>query len=233
MAAMVSPAEFHGYWQVLEPGPQSADVPEGGYVHSFPAVLPDGRILRLPIRVLPGDGDRAVASLIVNQASFKVEDALADAMIGLVRPFDVEVVVGVPTLGLPLANGVARRLGHQRMVALGTSRKFWYDDGLSEPLRSITTPGGGKHVYLDPRMLPLLAGRRVAVVDDVVSSGASLAAVLALLARAEVRPVVVAAAMLQSERWRERLTGIADRLVAPLRSPMLRRVDGGGWLPMD
>ncbi len=117
------------------------------------------------------------------------------------------------------------------MVALGTSRKFWYQDDLSEPLASITTPGGGKRLYLDPRMLPLLAGRRVAVVDDVVSSGASMAAVLALLAKVDVAPAVIVAAMLQSDRWRDRLAGVVDRVRAPLRTPLLRRGEGGGWYP--
>src|SRR5579872_6754941 len=41
-------------------------------------VVPDGRHLLLPIRVLPGDGARAVASLITNQASFRVLDAITE-----------------------------------------------------------------------------------------------------------------------------------------------------------
>ncbi|OYW97392.1 MAG: phosphoribosyltransferase [Rhizobiales bacterium 32-66-8] len=204
-----------------------------GFVDGFPASLPDGRQLLLPIRVLPGDGAAAVASLIINQASFAVEDALAEAMAALVRPHAPEVIVGVPTLGIPLANNVARRLGHNRMVALGTSRKFWYRDDLSAPMSSITSPGQQKTIFLDPRSLPLLAGRRVAVVDDVISSGTSMAAVQTLLQGAGVEPAVIAAAMLQGDRWRAGLAPWHDRMVAPLASPRLARTAAGRWVASD
>jgi adenine/guanine phosphoribosyltransferase-like PRPP-binding protein len=226
----------HDYWQRLVAGD---DAPPPPYHRSYPARLPDGRVLFLPLRVLPGGGDRAVASLIVNQASFAVEDALADAMTAAVRPLAPEVVIGVPTLGLPLAAAVARRLGHPRLVALGTSRKFWYRDDLSEPLASITTPSGSgasKRIYLDPRMLPLLAGRRVVVVDDVVSTGSSLAAVLRLLAGVDIQPVAVAVAMRQTRRWE---TALAPFLAAPaaqvlgvLDTPLFRADADGRWLPV-
>jgi len=42
----------------------------------------------------------------------------------------------------------------------------------SRQLSSITTPTQQKRLYIDPRMLPLLQGRRVALIDDVISSGA-------------------------------------------------------------
>lgn len=219
------PLAPHAFWQEIYPPRTFPDAP--GTVHSgaYPAALPDGRQILLPIRVLPGDGTRAVASLIVNQASFAVEDALADAMADIWRDAGAEVVVGVPTLGLPLANALARRLGHARMVPLGTSRKFWYDDSLSEPLKSITTPGGGKQIYLDPRMLPLIQGRRVLLVDDVVSSGSSLASVLRLLAKVDVRPVGIAVAMEQGTLWQ----GVLPAPVrGALRTPLLRVIDDQG-----
>lgn len=127
----------HEFWQDIHP-PGSLSHGGEGFASLYPAVLPDRREIAFPIRVLPGGGDRAVASLIVNQASFAVEDALAGVMAEQAAHFAPQVVVGVPTLGLPLAGNVARRLGHARMVALGTSRKFWYEERLSVPLRSIT-----------------------------------------------------------------------------------------------
>jgi adenine/guanine phosphoribosyltransferase-like PRPP-binding protein len=221
----------HGFWQELYPPGHFAPV-AGGWDRVFPGTLPDGRQIALPIRVLPGDGQQAVASLIVNQASFAVEAALAAAMAEALRPFDPEVVVGVPTLGLTLAAGVARALGHARMVALGTSRKFWYDEALSEPMTSITSPDQAKRVYLDPRMLPLFAGRRVALVDDVASSGRTLAAVLRLLARAGIVPDVAAFAMLQGEGWRAAVAasptpGLAVR--GAMATPRLALGADGHW----
>ncbi|MDO5642130.1 MAG: phosphoribosyltransferase [Paracoccus sp. (in: a-proteobacteria)] len=209
------------YWQDLHDDLAPGVQPDQ---QSYAAPLGTRRLL-LPIRALP-DGKRGVASLIINQASFRVLDALADRLAGQLAPFAPDVVVGVPTLGLPLAEGVARRLGHDRLVALGTSRKFWYDEALSVPLRSITTPGGGKQLYLDPRMRPCLAGKRLAVVDDVLSSGASIAAVLDLLAVADMRAQVIGAAMLQGDAWHAR-TG-AVPVTGAFRTPILTR-HGTEW----
>lgn len=218
----------HEFWQeIVAPGtyPDGPDVIHGT---GFPASLPDGRQLLLPIRDLPDGSGRAVASLIINQAAFEVEDTLADIMAGHWRDGAPDVVVGVPTLGLPLANAVARRLGHRRMVPLGTSRKFWYTETLSEPIRSITSPEKGKTIYLDPRMLPLLEGRKILLVDDVVSTGTSLAAVLRLLAKAGIAPAGIAVAMEQGEAWRDVLPG-PERVRGAIRSPILRK-EGAGYV---
>ena len=217
------------FWQDLyAPGTLAGD-DAAGYQGHYPATLPDGRQIALPIRVLPGDGDQAVASLIVNQASFAVQAALADALATRLAPFAPEVVIGVPTLGLPLAAAVAQRLGHGRFVPLGTSRKFWYDEALSQPMTSITSPDQVKRLYLDPRMLPVLAGRRVALIDDVASSGSTLRAVLALLDRAGVVPVVAGFAMLQGSGWH----GVAPCPVeAAFSTPRLRLGPDGRWRPL-
>lgn len=220
----------HEFWQDLFAPDDLPGDDKGGYLGHYPAALPDGRCIALPIRVLPGDGAQAVASLILNQASFGVADALADALAAQVARFAPEVIVGVPTLGLGLAEALARRLGHGRMVALGTSAKFWYDEALSEPLRSITTPDQAKRIYVDPRMVPLLAGRRVVVVDDVASTGSTLRAVLAVLARAGVVPVAAGFAMAQGHGWADALPpGMG--FAAAIASPRLSLGADGRWRP--
>jgi adenine/guanine phosphoribosyltransferase-like PRPP-binding protein len=198
------------FWQEILP-PDA--VAQGGY----PARFEDGRILMLPIRPLP-DGQRALASLIINQASFAVVDALAAALAQKLAPFSPEIVVGLPTLGLTLSSVVAQKLGHTRYLPFGNSAKFWYRSELSVPLSSITTPAQQKRLYIDPRLLPLLQGRRIALIDDVISSGESMLAGIALLERCGVKPVALGAAMLQSELWRERLAGweIASVLYSPI-----------------
>ncbi|MCQ2002746.1 phosphoribosyltransferase [Rhizobium sp. NRK18] len=196
----MTPTDF---WQdIFAPCTYQAGRAEDCYV----AELDDGRQIKLPVRPLP-DGRNALASLIITQASFAVQDALAERLAALLRPYGPDVVVGLPTLGLTLAAAVARVLGHDRYVALGTSRKFWYDEALSVPLSSITTPDQSKRLYIDPRMLPLIGDRRVVLIDDVISSGTSMVAGLALMRRCGVEPVALGCAMLQTDRWRERLAG--------------------------
>lgn len=220
----------HDFWQELH-APGSFD-PMEERADFHVAELPDGRQLRLPIRVL-ADGEHALASLIINQASFTVLEALAAALAARIAAHDIDVVAGLPTLGLTLAAAVARALGHARYVPLGTSRKFWYREELSVPLSSITTPNQEKRLYIDPRMLPLLEGKRVALIDDVISSGASIVSGLSLLTSCGIEPAVIGAAMLQSERWRDRVDidgkQWSERIVGVFSTPILDRSENGCW----
>lgn len=209
-------------WQELHsdlvPGVQSDQ-------ETYAALLGEETLL-LPIRTL-SDGENGVASMILNQASFEVLDAISDRVADRLRSYEPDVIVAVPTLGLPLAEAVARRLGHSRLVPLGTSRKFWYEDRLSVPMSSITSPVAGKRIYLDPRMVPLLNGT-VAVVDDVLSTGTSMRAVLDLLSLADIRPAVIGAAMLQGDKWRDQVS--PSPVEAAFQTPLLRKT-AGGWQP--
>ncbi|WP_105419766.1 phosphoribosyltransferase [Neorhizobium sp. T25_27] len=221
----------HDFWQDVHPaGSFDRAGPFSGF---FPATLDDGSQIRLPIRPL-ADGEHALASLIINQASFDVQDALAADLAPKIAAFRPEVIVGLPTLGLTLAAAVARALGHLRYVPLGTSRKFWYDENLSVPLSSITTPEQQKRLYADPRMLPLIKGRRVALIDDVISSGTSIVSGLTLMASLGVEPVVIGAAMLQSERWHDKLDAFGTewrpRVTSVFRTPMLKKAGEGSWM---
>jgi adenine/guanine phosphoribosyltransferase-like PRPP-binding protein len=219
----------HDFWQTIHPSDTHGET--GPFVDAYPARLADGRQLLLPIRAL-ADGRHGLASLIVNQASFSVLSALADDLAARLRPFSPDIVVGLPTLGLTLAAAVAERLGHTRYVPCGTSRKFWYVEELSVPMSSVTTHHV-KRLYIDPRMLLLLQGRRVALVDDVISSGTSIVAGLRLMTTVGVEPVIVGAAMLQTERWRPALAELSpiwpDRVVGSLSTPRLEWT-ADGWV---
>ena len=220
----------HDFWQRIDP-PQSS-APEQSYADGYPAEFGDGRRLLLPIRPL-ADGEQALASLIINQASFEVVDALAASLAEKLAAFRPDIVVGLPTLGLTLASAVAQKLGHRRYVPLGASRKFWYQEALSVPLSSITSSEQQKRLYVDPRMLSLLSQSRVALVDDVISTGTSISAGLRLLAVCGVEPVVIGAAMLQSDRWKHGPNAIGpawvERTIGVLRSPILKRTSDGRW----
>ena len=224
----------HDFWQEIHsPG---TFAPADSHKGFFPAELDDGRQIMLPIRPLP-DGEHALASLIINQASFPVQDALAKVLAKKLAAYEPEIVVGLPTLGLTLASKVARELGHSRYVPLGTSRKFWYQDEKSVSLSSITTPDQRKRLYVDPRMLPLLEGRRVALIDDVISSGASILAGIQLLATCEIEPVVLGFAMIQTQRWRggldKNFPGSSAKVVGVFNSPLLTGSPEEGWTLTD
>ncbi|MBR1131998.1 phosphoribosyltransferase [Bradyrhizobium iriomotense] len=217
-----------GYWQDLTPDIPARFSATAPHRFGYPVTLPCGRILVLPLRQLP-DGDHAVASLIANQASHLVVATLADHMATQARSFDAEIIVGLPTLGLAFASLVAERLGQPRYVPLGYSRKFWYDDALSEPVTSITSPEAGKRLRLDPNLLPLLEGRRVVMVDDAISTGTTAIAAARLLQKigADIAGMVVA--MKQTNRWQASTAALPVRAV--YGCPLFQRSEAG-WIPL-
>ena len=223
-----------GYWQELLPDWPDGRQPAPPFRFRYPVRLPDGRVLCLPLRQLP-DRDGAVASLIANQASLAVVEALAGFMAERARNVEAEVVVGLPTLGLAFAPLVAAALEETRYVPLGYSRKFWYDEVLSEPVSSLTSPGEGKRIYLDPNQVALLRERRILVVDDAVSSGRTLAATARLFGRLSLRIAGIVVAMEQGSLWRETLAAVAPdlpgRVFGVFACPRFRRTRDG-WMPV-
>lgn len=112
---------------------------------------------------------------------------------------------------------------------MGYSKKFWYDIDLSTPVSSITSPEvGQKRVWLDPHILPLLAGKRVAIIDDAVSTGTTLLAAWNLLEQLKLNVVVAGVAMKQGNKWKDVL-GLdkAKRLIGVFESPLLESVPEG------
>ena len=214
------------YWQAFRAARPARD----HYRFSYPAPMPDGRTLPLPLRDF---GAFAVAGLIANQASFAVLDQLAGWTAEAAAPLRPEIVVGLPTLGHVVGAALARALGHTGWAAPSTTRKLWYDDALSAPLRSITSPAQGantaRRMWLDPRLLTRLRGRRVLLVDDVISTGSSALAGLALLRAAAIEPVGLAVAMEQTDRWRLAWPATLP-VVAAFATPLFHR-SGAGWTP--
>jgi adenine/guanine phosphoribosyltransferase-like PRPP-binding protein len=222
------------YWQKIE-NTVPAERLQPPFRFGYPALLPDGRYLVLPIRRRERK-DRAVASFIANHASFEVLDALAGHMAGEAAAKRPDLVIGLPTLGLALAPLIARRLGHTTFVPFGTSRKFWYDERLSQPLRSLTTTQAGRNLYVDPNLVPRLAGARALIVDDTISTGATALAAIELAKSAGAEVIGLAFAMSQGEAWRQALAGLGSQWPSAVsfvfRSPHFACVEGG-WAPIS
>jgi adenine/guanine phosphoribosyltransferase-like PRPP-binding protein len=67
------------------------------------------------------------------------------------------------------------------------------------------TSAGKQRLMLDRRAVPLLAGRRVAVVDDVVATGSSLAATLSLVRAAGAEIVGAGVILTEGHDWEKTL----------------------------
>lgn len=221
------------YWQSIVTVENLSITPDPPYNRGYPARLPDGRFLVLPLRAIPNDPHRCVASLIANQASISVVETLSEIMADRARTFLAEIVVGLPTLGLAFAPLVAKHLGFTRYVPFGYSRKYWYKNELAIPVNSITTPDFKKLLYVDPNLVEMLRGRRVLVVDDAVSSGQTMVAALRLLEKCEAHIAGIAVAMRQGTKWMDALVdgeGNEIPLAWVFDSPRMAWRDGG-WYP--
>ena len=209
------------FWQSFE----ATGAEQGPFADRYPAPMPDGSRLVLPLRDY---GETAVAGFIANQASIAVAKRIGAWMAEAARDLGADVVVGMPTLGQVFAPLVAEALGHANWVAPGWSRKRWYEEALSVPASSSTAPGE-RHLWLDPRVAHRVRGRRVLLVDDVISTGSSAHAGVALLDRAGARPVALLVAMAQGDRWR---TAWPESIPvrAAFATPLFARTPAG-WMP--
>lgn len=156
------------------------------------------QVLDLPlVQVAP---EVTIALLICVDHGVAFSEQAGRELADVLRDAGPEVVVSVATMGIPLAIEVTRALGLDDYVILHKTPKIHLGDTWVEPVRSITT-GADQTLRLDPARAHIVRGRRVAVVDDVVSTGASLRAALQLLRRAGAEPVVVGAFLTEGRQW--------------------------------
>ena len=117
----------------------------------------------------------------------------------------VDCVITAESKGLQLAHVTARELGHDMYAVARKSKKLYMQDGIEEDVKSITT-GSVQHLYLSAHDAELLKGKRVAIVDDVVSTGGSLHGLEALVEKADGK--VVARAFVLAEGDAKNMEGI-------------------------
>ncbi|MCI8612695.1 MAG: adenine phosphoribosyltransferase [Clostridia bacterium] len=115
---------------------------------------------------------------------------LADRLEG--KTFDV--ILTAESKGLQLAHCLARNLSHPFYAVARKSKKLYMQDGLSARVKSITTENM-QTLYLSAHDAELIKGRRVALVDDVVSTGGSLSAMQSLVEQAGGEVAVNAAVL--------------------------------------
>jgi len=155
----------------------------------------------------------AIALLICVDLGVAFTERAGVELADLLAPHRPEVVVSVATMGIPLAIEVTRALGLDDYLILHKTPKIYLGDEFVEPVRSITT-GSPQTLRLDPARVAAVGGRRVAVVDDVISTGGSVRAALALLRRVGAEPVVIGAFATEGSAWRTTLGSDAERVRA-------------------
>ena len=149
----------------------------------------------------------------------------------VLRPFEIDVVATVATMGIPVAVEVTKALGLDQYVVLHKTPKIHLSNAVSEPVRSITT-AQEQRVLFDRERISMVAGKRVAIVDDVISTGASIGAALRLLRSVGAEVVAIGALVSEASLWRNSL-GDDALSVRVLGSIPVFRPDGSGGLIED
>ena len=110
-------------------------------------------------------------------------------------PKDLDFLVCPEAKAIPLTHAMARIMGIDYIV-IRKSVKVYMDNPLIADVKSITT-AQQQHLVMDSADVKKLYGKRVAIVDDVVSTGGSLHAVEEILSRTACKVVAKVAPLLE------------------------------------
>lgn len=118
-------------------------------------------------------------------------------------PYEPEVLVTPEAKSIPLLYALAVEMDLP-WVVLRKSEKVYMGDALKHETMSITT-GVPQTLYLDEKDRKLIAGKRVALIDDVISTGSTLQSMQMLVNEAGGTIVAQAAIFTEGDRvkWQD------------------------------
>lgn len=109
-----------------------------------------------------------------------------------------DVMITAESKGIPLAYEMARQRGGERWLLARKAPKLYMRDVLKCEVRSITTDAN-QVLYLDGYDAAYMRGKRVLIVDDVISTGESLHALATLVHEAGGKVVGKMAVLAEGE----------------------------------
>jgi adenine phosphoribosyltransferase len=175
------------------------------------------------VQVAPGI---SIALLICVDHGVRFAERAGRELAEILAPLEVEIVASVATMGIPLAIEVTRALGLDDYAILHKTPKIHLADAVDEPVRSITTDRDQRLLF-DRARRHVVEGRRVAIVDDVISTGGSSRAALNLVRKVGGEPVAFGALLTEGGSWRSALGADAAKVHALGSIPLFRHNDDG------
>ncbi|MDD3831315.1 MAG: phosphoribosyltransferase family protein [Clostridia bacterium] len=129
-----------------------------------------GVTAELPIIPLPSGISIAFFNL---HGAQKLTEHCAQALAPLVA--DCDCLFTPESKALQLTHCIARILGHDYYAVARKTKKLYMQDGIEQIINSSITTGQVQKLYVSRHDVELMKGKRVAIIDDVVSTGNSLA----------------------------------------------------------
>ena len=96
---------------------------------------------------------------------------------------EYDYLITAEAKGIPLAHEMARQTGAAKYFLARKGPKLYMTGVFESTVKSITT-ANEQHLYLDTADAALIKGKRILIVDDVISTGESLSALEALVEKA-------------------------------------------------
>ena len=87
---------------------------------------------------------------------------------------DCEVLITAESKGLQLTHVTAREIGHHYYAVARKTKKLYMQDGIEVSYGSSITTGKPQQLFLSKHDVDLIKGKKVGIIDDVVSTGESL-----------------------------------------------------------
>ncbi len=112
-----------------------------------------------------------------------VELTVAAAGALLKKAPEYDYLLTAEAKGIPLIHEMARQSGQNKYFLARKGAKLYMTGVFEVAVQSITT-ARTQHLYLDAADAELMRGKRILIVDDVISTGESLAALEALVEKA-------------------------------------------------
>lgn len=113
-------------------------------------------------------------------------------------PEGTDIILTAETKGIPLAHEMARVLGMKKYVVARKSVKAYMENPICVEDESITTMGK-QRLYLSQDDVDLIRGRKVLLVDDVISTGGSMKAMKEITEKAGGRVIGEAAILAEGD----------------------------------
>jgi adenine phosphoribosyltransferase len=133
------------------------------------------------VRELPIINVGAVSVALLNLlGDTQLTEAAADALVALM-PKNIDTLVTPEVKAVPLAHAISVRTGIPYIVARKTEKPYMVG-ALKKEVLSITT-GKPQLLVIDGADIPRLKGKRIGIIDDVVSTGGTLNSLKDLLER--------------------------------------------------
>ncbi|SMF50827.1 adenine phosphoribosyltransferase [Xaviernesmea oryzae] len=174
--------------------------------------------------------DFAISLMMVIDLGVRFGEHVGRKLAEKLAPLKPDVIVGAATLGIPVAIEVTRALGLDHYVILQKSPKIHLGDALVQTISSITSKGE-QRLLLDRQAVPLIEGKRVVVVDDVVASGSSIRGSVELVRAAGGDVVGIGVILTEARDWQETLGEDAALIRSLAHIPQFAAV-GGRWEPI-